>query len=273
MRGEFVDIGGARLYYYAAGSRGAGEPVVLLHGFATSGHLWSGVASMLPAGHRIVVVDLLGHGRSDRAGGRPLSIGAHGERIIALFDQLGIRSACVAGHDLGGGVAQWMAVRHPGRVSRMCLVDSVGFDDWPATILRAARLTRGLTGHLPPAWLLSALRGHLLRGYADRDRAVRSVELYTRPFSGAEGRDALMAQLGALDRRQTTGVGAELGETLAPTAVVWGQHDPFLPVALGRRLHRAIPHSTFDVIPGVRHFTPEEAPRQIADVLHNLLRR
>ena len=37
MRGEFVDVGGTRLYYYAAGTRGAGEPIVLIHGFRTSG--------------------------------------------------------------------------------------------------------------------------------------------------------------------------------------------------------------------------------------------
>ena len=72
MRGEFVDIGGARLYYYAVGTRGAGEPIVLLHGFPTSSHIWSRVAPLLPNGHRVVVLDLLGYGRSDRPSGRPL---------------------------------------------------------------------------------------------------------------------------------------------------------------------------------------------------------
>ncbi len=64
MRGEFLDLSGARLYYYAAGTRGAGVPVVFLHGFATSGHLWADVVPLMPAGHRLVVLDLLGYGRS-----------------------------------------------------------------------------------------------------------------------------------------------------------------------------------------------------------------
>jgi pimeloyl-ACP methyl ester carboxylesterase len=48
MRGEFIDVNGARLYYYAAGSRGVGEPVVFLHGFPTSSHLWTEVVPLVP---------------------------------------------------------------------------------------------------------------------------------------------------------------------------------------------------------------------------------
>src|SRR5437867_13088401 len=113
MRGEFVDLSGARLYYYAAGTRGAGEPVVFLHGFPTSRHLLSDVVPLVPSGDRVVVVDLLGYGRSDRPEGRPVGIRAHAERVIELFDGLAINFACVAGHDVGSGIAQWLAVRYP----------------------------------------------------------------------------------------------------------------------------------------------------------------
>src|SRR5688500_3613223 len=106
MRGEFLDLNGVRLYYYAAGSRGAGEPVVLIHGFPTSAHLWSDVVPLLPPGHRVVALDLLGFGRSDPPTRAPVDIRAHGDRLIAVLDRLGINFACVVGHDVGGGVAQ-----------------------------------------------------------------------------------------------------------------------------------------------------------------------
>lgn len=273
MRGEFVDLSGARLYYYAAGTRGAGEPIVLLHGFPTSGHLWADVTPLLPAGHRVVVLDLLGYGRSDPPRDRPVGIRDHAERVIELFDVLGINYACLVGHDVGGGIAQWLALRHPQRVSRLCLVDSVAFDAWPTRDVKLARAMLPLTRHLPATWLLSVLRSDLLRGYLDHDRGARSVEQYVRPFASPEGRDAFMRHLLALDSRDTAALTPRLKDILAPTAVVWGQYDPFLPVSLGRRLHQAIPGSTFDVIPGVRHFTPEEAPGKVADVLTNLLRR
>ena len=57
MRGEFLDVGGARLYYYAAGTRGGGEPLVLIHGFPTSSHLWQDLVPLLPDGRRVVVPD------------------------------------------------------------------------------------------------------------------------------------------------------------------------------------------------------------------------
>jgi pimeloyl-ACP methyl ester carboxylesterase len=95
VRGEFLDLGGVRLYYYAAGSRGAGEPIVLVHGFPTSGHLWSDVVPLLPEGHRVVVLDLLGFGRSDPPRGHAVDIRAHAERLVAVLDHLGINYACV----------------------------------------------------------------------------------------------------------------------------------------------------------------------------------
>jgi pimeloyl-ACP methyl ester carboxylesterase len=273
MRGEFVDLDGARLYYYAAGTRGSGEPVVLIHGFPTSGHLWAEVVPLVPAGHRVVVVDLLGFGRSDRPRARPVSVRAHADRTVQLFDALGIREACVVGHDVGGGVAQSIAVRYPGRVSRLCLVDSVAFDGWPGREVRLARAVLPVARHIPPALLLPMLRGGLLRGYADHDRGAHSVVHYVRPFGGTEGRDALVRHLVDLDATDTAGLAVRLKEVDRPTAIVWGEDDPFLPAAIARRLRDAIPGSTLDVIPGARHFTPDEAPRRVGDALADLLRR
>jgi 2-hydroxymuconate-semialdehyde hydrolase len=273
MRGEFVDLDGARLYYYAAGTRGAGEPVVLIHGFPTSGHLWAEVVPLVPAGHRVVVVDLLGYGRSDRPRARPVSIHGHADRTIQLFDALGIREACVVGHDIGGGVAQSMAVRYPERVSRLCLVDSVAFDGWPRREIRLARAVLPVARHLPPAWLLGMLRGAMVRGYSDHDRGVHSVAHYVRPFGGTDGRDALVRHLTELDVSDTVGLAARLKDVDRPAVIVWGEDDPFLPSNMARRLSAAMPHATLDMIPGARHFTPEEAPRRIGDALTTLLRR
>src|SRR5688572_19094269 len=178
MRGEFVDLGGARLYYYAAGTRGAGDPVVLIHGFPTSGHLWNEVVPLVPAGHRVVVVDLLGYGRSDRPRAGRVTVHAHAGRMTELFDALSIGPACVVGHDVGGGIAQSLAVRYPDRVSRLCLIDSVAFDGWPGREVRLVRSVLPVARHLPPAWLLPMVRNGLLRGYADHDRGVHSVAHY-----------------------------------------------------------------------------------------------
>lgn len=273
MRGEFIDLEGARLYYYAAGTRGVGEPIVFIHGFPTSSHLWCDVAPIMPPGHRVVVLDLLGYGRSDRPLGRDVSLPAHAERVLGMMDALGINYTCIVGHDVGGGIAQWLAVHRPTRVSRLCLVNPVGFLEWPARDVKLARAMLPLTRYLPATWLLSVLRTDLLRGYSDGGRGSRSVEHYVRPFSSVEGRDAFFAHMEALDAKDTQSLVPRLKDIVAPTAIVAGAHDPFLPLSIAQRLRAAIPDSTLDLLPDARHFTPEEAPERVASVVTALLAR
>ena len=272
VRGEFVDVGGARLYYYAAGTRGAGEPVVFLHGFPTSGHLWGDVVAQMPAGHRIVVVDLLGYGRSDPPGSRALTLRAHAARVVELLEALGIASACIVGHDLGGGVAQSLVLDWPDRVSQLALVDSVAFTGWPTRNVRIARALMPLVRRLPTNWLLPIVRADLERGYYDPTRATHSIDKYQRPFNSDDGRKAFLLHLAALDSKETQALGTRLGNVRVPTAVIWGAYDPYLPVALGRRLADAIRGATFDVIGDARHFTPEDSPREIAQIIGSLLK-
>ena len=274
MRGEFLDLNGVRLYYYAAGSRGAGEPIVLLHGFPTSSHLWSRVVPLLPDGHRVVVLDHLGYGRSDTATPSvALDLRSHADRVVAVLDHLGINFACIVGHDVGGGIAQSVAVRSPHRVSRLCLIDSVAFDCWPTRAVKVARAMMPLTRHLPPSWILSIVRSEMLRGYLDPERGTHDVDVYLRPFLEESGRDALMQHMQALDATETQTLGARLKDIVSPTAILWGERDPFLPVSLGERLRAAIRGSTLEVVPGARHFLPEESAHTVAATVAALLRR
>lgn len=272
MRGEFLDLDGARLYYYAAGQRGDGDPIVLLHGFPASSHLWNAVVPLLPEGHRVVVLDLLGYGRSDRPQGRDVSIKGHAERLRLVLDALGIERACVVGHDVGGGIAQAAALRWPARVSGLVLVNSVAYDTWPTREVKLARAMLPLTRHLPPNWLLSVLRTDLLRGYVDDIKGGHSIERYVKPFATVEGRDAFFEHLLALDPRDTAALAPRLKDIVAPTAVVWGAHDPFLPTSIAQCLARDIPGATLDTIADGRHFTPEEHPERVAAAIERVLR-
>lgn len=272
MRGEFVDLSGARLYYYAAGTRGAGEPIVLLHGFPTSGHVWSDVVPLLPAGHRVVVVDLLGYGRSDRPLAHAVSVDAHADRIVQLFDELRIDRACVAGHGLGGGIAQSLAVRHKARVSKLCLVASLSFDAWPTMRARGVHAIAPVGRVVPPAALVRVVRRALARGYRSAARAARSIDLYLRPFASPEGRDAMVAHLRALTSNENAALAGRLSEISAPTTIVWGAHDRITPVDESSRFERAIPNATRVVI-DAQHMLPEEDPRAVADAIAALLRR
>ena len=130
-----------------------------------------------------------------------------------------------------------------------------------------------LTRHLPATWLLSALRTDLMRGYVEHERGAHSIERYVKPFSSGAGRDVFMEHLLALDPADTATLEPRLRDVLAPTAIVWGAHDPFLPVAIARRLEGEIPGATLEMLPDGRHFTPEEAPERVAAAIAALLSR
>ena len=276
MRGEFVDLGSTRLYYYAAGTRGSGEPVIFLHGFPASSHLWRDVVREMPAGHRVVVVDLLGFGRSDRPGASSLTAAAHAGRVRALMDDLHIDAACVVGHAMGGAVAQALALDAPSRVTRLCLVNSTAFDAWPR---RAARLARFVSAAAPVGRALGApllaglAHGSLLRGFADEEAGRHALDHFLRAYTMHLGVAALVSQLRAMHDQSVSALGARLPAITQPTAIVWGELDPWLSVRVGERLRDTIPGATLEVIAEARHFTPEDAPVRVAGAVAELLVR
>jgi pimeloyl-ACP methyl ester carboxylesterase len=273
MRGEFVDIGGTRLYYYAAGTRGAGAPVVLIHGFPMSSRLWHDVTPEFAPGHRQIIVDLPGFGRSDPPSRARAGCGAHAGAILGLLNTLGVERAYIVGHGLGGGVAQAFAVQWPGRVAGLALVSSAGFGVQPRRLARIARALGPLAKFTPPALLAGLVHGSVRRGFSDVERARLTLDTSLLHFNTPLGRDALAAHLAALRHCDTGKWSWRLAELSLPAAVIWGADDPFYPVALGERLHRALAGSTFTVIPGASHFVPEDQPDALRRALEALLAR
>jgi|GEM_PF-182390 len=284
VRGEFIDVGDARLYYYAAGTRGAGEPVLLVHGFPTSSYLWTRVVPLIPAGHRVIVPDLLGFGRSDpsaqRGAAADITVAGHAARLGTFLDVLGIERVCAAGQGCGAAILLEVLATQPSRLTRLCLVDAVTAYSWPDRTATLARLALPVLALLPPPILLRILRRYLARGYRAPATFTHSAQHYLRPFigppnAGADGRRMLLQHLRALGTRPRAMAPVWTTDPMAavpPTAIVWGADDPLLPVALGRRLQAQFPGATLDVVAG-GHYSPEESPEQVGEVIRALLER
>lgn len=270
MRGEFVDLAGKRLYYYAAGTRGTGVPIVLVHGFPTSSRLWHSVARDFPDGHRLVIVDLPGFGRSEADNG-PLDCATHAQALRALLDDLRIDRACLVGHGMGGGVVQRLAVDSPERVSHLALLDSAAFGIKPRRLGGLARKLGSLARFLPPGLLAGLVHGAVRRGFAVPERSRITLDTCLQPFTTEAGRGQLQRHLASLDHCDTGSITPRLTALAIPTAIMWGADDPFYPVVLAERLQAAIPHATLDVIPGASHFTPEDAPDRVITRLVELV--
>jgi pimeloyl-ACP methyl ester carboxylesterase len=251
-----------------------GEPIALLHGFGTSSFLWRHVGPLIAAaGHTAYALDLLGYGESDRPFDADYSLAAQAEYVDQALTALRLRSASLAGVDIGGGVALRVAATRPGRIERLALVNSVAFDAWPADDVKsvqtgtarfALRVARGVLGVAP---LLTPL---LERSVADpAAMPARLVARYMAPYVGKEGVLHLLGLARALDADDLAEL--DLAAVTARALVIRGEEDAWLDDALAERLHAAIPGSTLLRMPGVARFVPEEAPEALAARLVELL--
>jgi pimeloyl-ACP methyl ester carboxylesterase len=244
VRGEFIDLAGKRIYYYAAGSRGAGEPIVLIHGFPTSSHLWLDVVAKLPAGHRIVVLDLLGFGRSDAPLEADYSIGGHGERLARLLDALRIDRAVVVGHGTGGAIALWAALTMPERITRIVLIGSSTSEGWFSRERPAARAFYDLALRMPTWFWTPILRGAIARSYSDPERGKRSAEMYLAPFTEGNGSKILRKHLAGVDAAAVAAIRDRAAQSRVPL---------------------------YSSPPGPWRFMPEENPSDTAAVISQAL--
>jgi pimeloyl-ACP methyl ester carboxylesterase len=124
-----------------------------------------------------------------------------------------------------------------------------------------------------PPWLWQSLaRAALVNGYADSEKASRSVDVFLRPFS-SEGGGELFAQ----HYDELLGVdfmtGSNPGQITVPSSILIGRDDPFVTVDEARALQQLIPRSTLQVYESQRHFLPEEAPSEVASAVAALIAR
>ncbi len=284
MRGEFVDLGGVRLYCYAFGSRGAGDPIVLVHGAFTSSHLWQDLLPRLPQGHRVLVLDLLGHGRSDPPSTASMTVAGHASRVAVLLDVMGVERASLVGHGMGAAVCALVAATHPRRVAHLALINPTLLARNPRDARVIGRLARlawfvPLWQLLSPQWLASALHAALLSSYSQRDVGARSLDFYLKTFQTRDGRASACAQLRAIAAsHHDTARALAQGAITCPTSIAMGTSDPFLSPAHATRLLDALRDATNDsctsqCIPGVAHVAPEEAPDRLGAIIATLLTR
>ena len=121
--GHYADIDGLKLYYETHGPESARPPVVLLHGGVGGIEMFGPNLAALANNHRLIAIDLEGHGRSgDRE--RPLRFEGMADDIASLLEQLDVAPADVIGYSLGGGVALQTTIRHPRLVRKLIVVSS-----------------------------------------------------------------------------------------------------------------------------------------------------
>ncbi len=241
---------------YAVAGRPSGIPVLLIQGVGAAGSAWTPQVKALAGRFCMATYDNRGLCGSVPCRG-PVSIEVMAEDGLALMDALGWESAHVAGHSMGGVIAQQLALSRPARVRSLSLLctfsrgrDAARLTPWVLWMSLRTRLgTRPMRRN---AFLEMLLPGSELRNGDRAGYAARFGELLGRDL--ADSPPVLMKQVRALARHDASG---RLGELAGiPTLVLSGDRDPIARTEYGRDLARRIPGAVFEVFTDTSHGLP-----------------
>lgn len=222
---------------------GEGEPVVLLHPVGLDHSFWGEFAERCATLHRVVAIDLPGHGASPSLVGEG-DINAYVDAVVATMDQLNLGAASIVGLSFGGMIAQQLALRHPDRVARLVLGACGGEIPQQAREAIRARGQLAMEGGME-AVVEATLARWFTTSYLDSADAVRvrARLLADRPADWNRAWQAI-ATHAALDR---------LPALRIPTLVIVGDQDLGTSLSAATALADAIPGSRLEVAAGAPH--------------------
>ena len=262
-----------RMHYIA---EGAGSPVVFVHGTPTWSFLYRHLVARLSPRHRVVAVDHLGFGLSDKPVTAPYEPRDHARRLGALLDSLDLTNVTLVLHDFGGPIGLATALERLDRVDRLVL-----FNTWMWSVHDDPAIARG--ARVAGSWLGRLLYRHLnfpvkvLMPKAMGDPSVLTPEIhrhYAAPLATPDERMGAWACARAL-----LGAGAWYEQLWSqrsrlrgtPTLLLWGMRDPAFGPPYLERWRQALPEAQVHAVATSGHFVPEEAAPEVAPLLERFL--
>jgi pimeloyl-ACP methyl ester carboxylesterase len=250
---------------------GEGMPLLLIHGIPVWGYLWKDCIAALEQQYQLIIPDLVGYGYSDQRDCFDRSIKVQSRILSQLMKQLNVKKLFVAGHDIGGAVAQRFVVDHAERVPKWVLIDSVLYDSWPAEpMLRLGNpkqhyKTKG-------DQLAKKFMERLPDGFFHRDKASPTMLAgWMAPYMTDEGKLSLIRNAAALNTNHTMELIDDLKRLTQPLLLLWGAADQYQPLSSAERYKIEIPATQLRVIPDSDHFLPLEKPEEVSRILIEFL--
>ncbi len=248
------------VHYALAGTSSTAEtPLVLLHPWGFNGRIWEQTARSWGEDRQVLVVDLPGHGKSDKTHAYyPMERLA--AAVLDAMDAAGVKRAFVVGNSLGGATTLALARMAPERLRGMVLIGSPGGKKFIMPLRTAARQLAKpleLQGLSDESWWLglkllapggsahaASLRGDFLRLKGARDYTAWS-----------------QASLDVL--QQAAEYAPPLGDVQVPALIVHGQNDPLIWRSLSEALKDGLPQARMVVLEGCGHMPQMECPAQL----------
>jgi pimeloyl-ACP methyl ester carboxylesterase len=267
---RFLDVGAGEAAYRVVGT---GPDVLFVHGWPVSSATFRLLLPHLVDQVTCHLVDLPSAGSSRFDADTPMSIQQHIESVRRVVDLLELGEVAVVGHDSGGMIARHAMVGDP-RLRAMGLINTEPPDpSWRFKSFIASRHLPGLSAGL--GWVAGKpriVRSKAVFGDAFADRSLLGgefTEFFLTPLHDSKlHRDAAVKLLRSFDMKHVTGLPGVHRRLDVPVQLVWGDKDPFFPVARAKAMVAEFLDARLEVIEGAGLFSHEERP---ADVARSLL--
>lgn len=266
--GKFVDLSGLRTHYL---ERGQGDPVLLIHGFNMDSYTWVKNVDQLAAHFKVYALDLWGLGFSTR---ESLDYGyaLFADQIKLFMDALGIATASLVGHSMGGGTSIVFGLRNRERVKSLVLLGSTGI---PNPLPFRARIFR----LLGVAEFLLSLPTDRVRRMNLEDIWVHNRGLLTDSyfekfvqFQKIRGTSEALLTILRKDFFHTLSEEIRvLGEFEIPSLIIWGREDRSIPLWCGEEMHQLLRGSTLEIIDNAGHLVNFDRPEVFNDLVISFL--
>jgi pimeloyl-ACP methyl ester carboxylesterase len=253
-----IEVGGASVYYRDAPATGV--VALFLHSAPTSSDDWTPFLERTGG----IAPDLIGFGRSDKAGNLDYSLSAHAVFVDELLDALGVQRVQLVGHGWGAAIGLVFAQRHPERIERLVVCNAIPLLDslrWPRFVRWLRRPIAGelLMGSTSRRLLARALRAGSVRPDAWPD--ARIAEVWEQFDQGTQR--AILRLHRSVDATRLAAAGADLGRLGQPSLVVWGERDPWLAPAFADAYAARLPRASLRRIPDAGHWPWLDQPTVI----------
>jgi pimeloyl-ACP methyl ester carboxylesterase len=262
----FAHAGGSVRY----GIEGSGPPLVLVHGTPWSSFNWRHVIAALAPRWRVHYYDLLGYGQSEQHQGQDVSLGMQHGLLCALLDHWQLAAPAIVGHDFGGTTVLRAHLLNGREFARIALVDPVAVGPWGSPFFVHVRRHREAFDGMP-APIHEAIVGAYVRGAMHMPMPPDTLEGIVRPWLGALGQPAFYRQIAQADQRFTDEIEPLYRQMRAPTLIVWGKQDQWIPIAQGQRLRDVMPGAAWQPIADAGHLVQEDQPLRLAQALEAFL--
>lgn len=251
-------INGARLWYDV---RGAGEPLLLHHGYTASRVNWMPVAERLATRYQIILMECRGTGESEHTRDG-YSFEQYAADVIGLADFLRLPTFTFAGHSMGGGIGYTLALRHPQRLRRLILMAPVPADGFPNSDPRLREERRLLRQRRDRAALLAQYRAACVRPDVETDAWFNSRIDHIFGVSDGHFDDSALAM-------QALNLGAQLPNVTMPTLVIAGSADTLLPANIAD--FQRLPNAALHVFARAGHDVAIHEPDGVAQAIDDFM--